>query len=579
MSTEAYGIFQGGGAKGYAHVGALKAAEERDIKFVRIAGTSAGAIVAALAAAGYTADELLNPELTEGERGVLDVDPTTILDPSEFAKFERLAKRYEAWIGEPAPRGGIFGAWQRLKRTNAALLAMRALRALALEQRPVADLMQGFGLIGTEPLTAWLDELLSAKINKAGSVTFGDLGMRLRMIAADLSTGLVHKFGFAGDEGVEVAPAAIASACFPFFFRPVRHDERMFVDGGLVSNLPVWLFDDERDDEMSHLPTFGFRLVNDTLVAKQAGAPTRFLPFVGRVVQTLSSGARNLEERRVDYYHGIDLQARIGTLSFSEVRSAAPELVNDGRRCVIEYFEREVGPQDPERMRRVLSLAVDELAYHYDWRAGSTRAHILLPDSDGRHAKTVYSMNMEDDADDHLRVRTDVDGVGSVFRLRQPIYLGPMRRSSSNASALKYELAMRPSRVAALYAIPIFDDVAEWSKDDTAARAAPFAALVIDRDEEFASTVIDEGEQDILANVAAIVGEEMRDRHIERTQEDFPSYAGPRGWATDNGNLTMRLAARKVRNVQDGELGVRLVRALLRLNTATGGTDTATRPI
>lgn len=57
---DAFGIFQGGGAKGYAHVGALKAAEQRGIRFVRIAGTSAGAIIAALAAAGYTADELLD---------------------------------------------------------------------------------------------------------------------------------------------------------------------------------------------------------------------------------------------------------------------------------------------------------------------------------------------------------------------------------------------------------------------------------------------------------------------------------------------------------------------------------------
>jgi predicted acylesterase/phospholipase RssA len=76
---DAYGIFQGGGAKGYAHVGALKAAEERDIRFTRLAGTSAGAIVASLVAAGYSADELLDPSRPEGERGVLDVDVRTIV--------------------------------------------------------------------------------------------------------------------------------------------------------------------------------------------------------------------------------------------------------------------------------------------------------------------------------------------------------------------------------------------------------------------------------------------------------------------------------------------------------------------
>jgi predicted acylesterase/phospholipase RssA len=59
---EAYGIFEGGGAKGLAHVGALKAAENRRINFHGVAGTSAGAIVASLIAAGYSSDELFNGE-------------------------------------------------------------------------------------------------------------------------------------------------------------------------------------------------------------------------------------------------------------------------------------------------------------------------------------------------------------------------------------------------------------------------------------------------------------------------------------------------------------------------------------
>jgi len=58
MVIQAYGVFEGGGAKGLAHIGALKQAEQREIKFIGVAGTSAGSIIAALIAAGYTADEL-----------------------------------------------------------------------------------------------------------------------------------------------------------------------------------------------------------------------------------------------------------------------------------------------------------------------------------------------------------------------------------------------------------------------------------------------------------------------------------------------------------------------------------------
>ena len=50
----------GGGIKGVAHIGALKAFEEEDIKFEYISGTSSGSIVATLYASGYTADEIYN---------------------------------------------------------------------------------------------------------------------------------------------------------------------------------------------------------------------------------------------------------------------------------------------------------------------------------------------------------------------------------------------------------------------------------------------------------------------------------------------------------------------------------------
>lgn len=51
-------VFQGGGVKGISLAGAVKAAEEHGIVFNRLAGTSSGSIVAALLAAGYSADEM-----------------------------------------------------------------------------------------------------------------------------------------------------------------------------------------------------------------------------------------------------------------------------------------------------------------------------------------------------------------------------------------------------------------------------------------------------------------------------------------------------------------------------------------
>lgn len=53
-------VLSGGGAKGIAHLGVIKALEEHDIRFDVISGTSAGAIVGALYASGYTTNDILN---------------------------------------------------------------------------------------------------------------------------------------------------------------------------------------------------------------------------------------------------------------------------------------------------------------------------------------------------------------------------------------------------------------------------------------------------------------------------------------------------------------------------------------
>lgn len=51
-------VFEGGGVKGIGLVGAVPVTEAKGYEFVNVAGTSAGAIIAALVAAGYRAGEL-----------------------------------------------------------------------------------------------------------------------------------------------------------------------------------------------------------------------------------------------------------------------------------------------------------------------------------------------------------------------------------------------------------------------------------------------------------------------------------------------------------------------------------------
>jgi NTE family protein len=63
--VQVFGIFEGGGAKGLAHVGTIAAAQELSVQFVGVAGASAGAMVALLIAVGYNARRLSQFEVSQ----------------------------------------------------------------------------------------------------------------------------------------------------------------------------------------------------------------------------------------------------------------------------------------------------------------------------------------------------------------------------------------------------------------------------------------------------------------------------------------------------------------------------------
>jgi NTE family protein len=87
---------------------------------------------------------------------------------------------------------------------------------------------------------------------------------KVRLIAADISRGRmlvlpqdIRDYGKA-PEDLEVALAVRMSMSIPFFFEPVTLKDSHIVDGGLLSNFPVQLFDSAGIPEW---PTFGFKLI------------------------------------------------------------------------------------------------------------------------------------------------------------------------------------------------------------------------------------------------------------------------------------------------------------------------------
>ena len=185
----------GGGARGGAHVGVLKALEEMNIPVDYIAGTSMGAIVGGFYAAGYSADEI--------KRLMLEVDWNA------------------AFSDKPARRDQSM----RKKELDADFLIPHRIGFNR------GRIQLPLGVIEGQHLDQIFHRILATAQDTSD---FDHLSVPFRAVATDLVTGeaVILSTGSLPD-------ALRASMSVPGVFAPVTLDSRMLVDGGMANNLPV----------------------------------------------------------------------------------------------------------------------------------------------------------------------------------------------------------------------------------------------------------------------------------------------------------------------------------------------------
>ncbi len=182
----------GGGTKGYAHIGVFEMLEKENIPIHAIVGTSMGAIMGGLYAAGYSSQELVHIMTKEIDLSALMGDKSTTL-----------------------PRG-------RKSRTGEVIYTLQ----FDLEGNPVGPL----GLISGRELY----NALARYASRASTADFKKLPIPFAAVATDLVTGEAVVI----QEG-NLADAMRASMSLPGIFEPWKYQGRLLVDGGLVANIPV----------------------------------------------------------------------------------------------------------------------------------------------------------------------------------------------------------------------------------------------------------------------------------------------------------------------------------------------------
>ena len=188
-------VLSGGGARGFAHIGVLKAFEEYQIPIDLIVGTSIGSIVGGFYAAGFSAEEI--------RRIVQEIDWNSI-------------------FVDQAYRNQLFWAQKHIPRRH-----ILQFRFDGLLPAIPASISQGQKIFQT-----FYNHLLGANFQAADN--FDRLRVPFRAVATDLVSGEKVVLG-KGD----LAEAINASMAFPLLFAPVEIDGKWLVDGGITDNLPV----------------------------------------------------------------------------------------------------------------------------------------------------------------------------------------------------------------------------------------------------------------------------------------------------------------------------------------------------
>jgi NTE family protein len=249
------GVFEGGGVRGIAFLGALRCFADVGVRWRKVAGTSAGAITAALVAADFPIDEL------EGIVGNLN-----------YMDFLTQKTSQLIWNGNPA---------NDLRHPIRMILLLLISRQL--------------GQYSSAPFRNWLAQNLAKRNLNTFADVKADGKHDLKVVASDISRGemlvlpddldLVDLTDpqarslkellaspLADRDQFDIAEAVRLSMSIPFFFepgvlgKPNSPSARKIVDGGILSNFPLWIYDfrpnpNQPGKKCPRWPTFGLRLV------------------------------------------------------------------------------------------------------------------------------------------------------------------------------------------------------------------------------------------------------------------------------------------------------------------------------
>lgn len=297
-------VLSGGGIKTFAYCGSLQVLEELGIlkKIKRYAGSSAGAIICTMLAIGYTAYEIRN-----------------IMYNTDFNSLLHLHS--------------TFG------------IAEDALK-----------ISKNFGCDTGDSFESFIENLIKHKTGNS-NYTFNDLYEKqkkeLVITGTDINRELTIYFNYLNHPNMPLKEAVRISMSIPIIFMPVKHNNDYYVDGGMLDNYCIHVFDGEYAGDiqakLNLIPinpkTLGIRIISDDQKANfelvKRSDVTDFKSYVIRLVDTLYSN--NEREYMRPSYWKRTIEVKVPNIPLTQfyLDNKTKDLLQDnGRDAVVKYFDQ-----------------------------------------------------------------------------------------------------------------------------------------------------------------------------------------------------------------------------------------------
>lgn len=288
------GVFQGGGCKAIAYIGAYKRAYERGVFFSELAGTSAGSIIAALIAAGAKPEKIYD-----------------IVKKTDFSLLVESVGRLKKWKA--------FCLKPILKRLPD-----------SIRKNISEESINRFGVFNSGKIEEFVENCLY-EITGKRNLKFNEIVPDLNIVCADLQSHGIKIWNKHKTPEETIAKAVSASCSIPIFFTPT---ENRYVDGGILSNLPNYLF--SKEPHYNRILCFRNHSDNNSTLKS-------FGDYISSLIDTVVSGAIDIQQQFAQESYNVTIDTgNINATDFNKIDdNVIDNLVLAGAEAMDKFLDDE----------------------------------------------------------------------------------------------------------------------------------------------------------------------------------------------------------------------------------------------